>query len=371
MTQYEMRFADLAHHTIRLVPIERERIRRFIDGLNYGLHNSLAQEADKDARFDQVVEIARRLESIRRLEREEWEGKRPRGSGGFSGTSFGGQSQHNRGCPYRTAQMTHPIHRGALVSHDSYNTRTSQSSFSALPAQSSYRAPSVQGSSVPGSSSGYSSSRGPIQGPPSFPARGSCDCGELGHVRKYCPHYYRGPVQQEGQSLILAPVATPPAQPAWGGGRAGRGHPRNGRSDKWWSCSMLCFSRSSRGSCFRVVITCIVSVCHMDASVLFDPRSTYLYVSSYFARYLDTPCDSLVTPIHVSMPMGNSIVVDRVYRSCVAAIGGLETRVDLLLLIMVDLEVILGMDWLSPCHAILDCLAKFVTLAMPRLPRVK
>ncbi|XP_070039937.1 uncharacterized protein [Nicotiana tomentosiformis] len=37
---------------------------------------------------------------------------------------------------------------------------------------------------------------------------------------------------------------------------------------------------------------------------------------------------------------------------------------------MVKLDVILGMDWLSPCHAILDCHAKTVTLAMTRFPRI-
>nr|XP_016451462.1 PREDICTED: uncharacterized protein LOC107776136 [Nicotiana tabacum] len=39
-------------------------------------------------------------------------------------------------------------------------------------------------------------------------------------------------------------------------------------------------------------------------------------------------------------------------------------RVDVLLLDMVDFDVILGMYWLSPYHAILDCHAKIVTLAM-------
>ena len=69
--------------------------------------------------------------------------------------------------------------------------------------------------------------------------------------------------------------------------------------------------------------------------------------------------------------MGDTIVVDHVYRSCVVTIGGLETRADLLFLSMVDFDVILGMDWLSPCHAILDCHAKTVTLAMPGLPRIE
>ncbi|XP_070045296.1 uncharacterized protein [Nicotiana tomentosiformis] len=69
--------------------------------------------------------------------------------------------------------------------------------------------------------------------------------------------------------------------------------------------------------------------------------------------------------------MGDSIIVDRVYRSCVMALGGYEMRVDLLLLSIVDFNVILGIDWLSPRHAILDCHAKTVTLAMSRFPRVE
>ncbi|XP_070040380.1 uncharacterized protein [Nicotiana tomentosiformis] len=35
---------------------------------------------------------------------------------------------------------------------------------------------------------------------------------------------------------------------------------------------------------------------------------------------------------------------------------------------MVDFEVILGMDWLSPYHDILDCYAKTVTLSMLEWP---
>ncbi|XP_070013954.1 uncharacterized protein [Nicotiana sylvestris] len=38
---------------------------------------------------------------------------------------------------------------------------------------------------------------------------------------------------------------------------------------------------------------------------------------------------------------------------------------------MVDFDIILGMDWLSPCHAILDCHAKTVTLAILGVPRIE
>ncbi|XP_070019937.1 uncharacterized protein [Nicotiana sylvestris] len=109
----------------------------------------------------------------------------------------------------------------------------------------------------------------------------------------------------------------------------------------------------------------------MDASMLFNHGSTYSYVSSYVAHYLDMPRDSLVMLVHVSATVGDSIMVDCVYRSCVVKIGGYKTRVDILFLSMVDFHVILGMDWLSPYHTILVYHAKTVKLAMLGLPRLE
>ncbi|XP_070029013.1 uncharacterized protein [Nicotiana sylvestris] len=119
------------------------------------------------------------------------------------------------------------------------------------------------------------------------------------------------------------------------------------------------------------VIIGTILVCDGDASMLFDPGSTYSYVSSYFAPYLVMPSEGLSIPVYVSIPVGDFIVVDRVHHSCVVVFRGLETRVDLLLLDMVDFDVILGMDWLSTYDAILDCHAKTVTVALPNLPHLE
>ncbi|XP_070002123.1 uncharacterized protein [Nicotiana sylvestris] len=134
---------------------------------------------------------------------------------------------------------------------------------------------------------------------------------------------------------------------------------------------MLCYSSRPEDESSDAVITCTISVCSRDASVLFDPGSTYFYVSSYFAPYLVVPRDSLSASVYVSTPLGNFIIVDRIYRSCVVVIGGLETSVNLLFLDMVDFDVILGMDLLSPYHVILDRHAKTVTLALLGLPRLE
>ncbi|XP_070046461.1 uncharacterized protein [Nicotiana tomentosiformis] len=163
--------------------------------------------------------------------------------------------------------------------------------------------------------------------------------------------------------MFPAPVAAPPASPARGGGHAGRSCPRGGGQ-----CRCYTFPNKTEELASDVVITGIIPVCHRDASVLFD--SGYSYVSSYFVSYLDLSRDSMDTPIYVSTPVGVSIIVYRVYCSCLVTIGSYETRVDLLLLNMADFDIMLGMYWLSSYHAILDCNAKTKSLAILGLPRL-
>ncbi|XP_070050656.1 uncharacterized protein [Nicotiana tomentosiformis] len=132
-----------------------------------------------------------------------------------------------------------------------------------------------------------------------------------------CPRHRRGaPPQgpqapQGSQAMVSTLVATPPAPPARGGGQAGRGHPRGGGQ----AC---CYAFPGRTDAFAlaIVITSIVPVCHRDTSILFDPGSTYLYASSYFASYFDISRDALSALVYVSTPVRDSIMVDRVYQSC-------------------------------------------------------
>ncbi|XP_070054343.1 uncharacterized protein [Nicotiana tomentosiformis] len=177
----------------------------------------------------------------------------------------------------------------------------------------------------------------------------------------WIPH---GP--QGSQAMVATSVIAPPTPPARGRGQEDLGRPRGGGQVRFYV-----FPSRTVAFASDVVITGMVSVCRRDASVLFDQRSTYSYVSYYFASYLDISIDSLSAYVFVSMPVGDSIIVDRVYRPCLVVTGSFETRVNLLLLRMVDFDVIFGMDWLSPYHAILDCHAKTVTLAMPRLSRLE
>ncbi|XP_070055989.1 uncharacterized protein [Nicotiana tomentosiformis] len=183
MTQYDIRFSELARHTVWLVPADGVRIRRFIDGLTYQLLLLMTREKVSNATFDEVIDIDRHIEMICSLEREEREAKRPRGSIGPSDVHSGGQSYHSRGRPYRPAQMTRPAHHSASVSHGSYSAHSGQSLSSVLPVQSSHHASFAQVSID--SFLGYQEQQ--------FRQRRGClECGDMGHIKRDCPRLLSG-----------------------------------------------------------------------------------------------------------------------------------------------------------------------------------
>ncbi|XP_070036397.1 uncharacterized protein [Nicotiana tomentosiformis] len=244
-------------------------------------------------------------------------------SRGFSGAPSGGRGQFVRG---QSSSPTYPApspSRGALV----------WPYFSAIP-ESSYHPPAIQGSS-----SGPSGHQGQTSRQQSTVPRGCFECGDLGHVRRLYPRLRGKAVQQGHQPMITAPVVAPAVWPPRGGGQVGRGRPRGGGQSGGTPARFYAFPAIPYAVALDAVITGIISVCGRDASVLFDPGSTYSYVSSLFAYFLGVPHESLGSP--VSMPVGDSIV-DRIYQSCTLTFCGYETRADLLLLDMTDFEVILG-----------------------------
>ncbi|XP_070035352.1 uncharacterized protein [Nicotiana tomentosiformis] len=75
MSEYAIRFSELARRAPILVHIIRERVRRFIKGLDYDVKICMARELQTDAPFQQVVEIARKIEGVIGEERESKEAK--------------------------------------------------------------------------------------------------------------------------------------------------------------------------------------------------------------------------------------------------------------------------------------------------------
>ncbi|XP_070009247.1 uncharacterized protein [Nicotiana sylvestris] len=113
------------------------------------------------------------------------------------------------------------------------------------------------------------------------------------------------------------------------------------------------------------VITGILLVFSHNAYAIMDPGSTFSYVTPYFAINLGIEPEQLSEPFLVSTPVGEFVKVTRVYRGCIVSVQGRNTKVDLIELEMADFNVIMCMDWLSSCYAMLDCRAKIVNFQFP------
>ncbi|XP_070020805.1 uncharacterized protein [Nicotiana sylvestris] len=108
------------------------------------------------------------------------------------------------------------------------------------------------------------------------------------------------------------------------------------------------------------VTTGILLVCSHNAYAIMDPGLTFSYVTPYFAINLGLEPEQISEPFLVSTPVGESVKITRVYRGCIVSVQGRNTKADLIELEMLDFDVIMGMDWLSSCYAMLDCHAKIV-----------
>ena len=182
-------------------------------------------------------------------------------------------------------------------------------------------------------------------------------CGETGHIRRNCQkHSYRPPIirgrgghGRGRHSGGRGDQGNGGHQISRGGGQTGATAAQHGRGNGQTGGRAHCYAFPGRSEAETsdAFITSNLLVCDCMASVLFDPGSIFSYVSSSFATGLDLHCDLLDMPIRVSTPVGDSVVVEKVYRSCLVTFVGINTHVDLIILEMVDFDVFLSMTWLS------------------------
>ena len=165
---------------------------------------------------------------------------------------------------------------------------------------------------------------------------------KTGHIKRYCPKQsYRPPIVRGrvghgsghhsggrgGQGNCVH-------QTNRGGGQAGATTAQHGRGNGQTGDRAHCYAFPGRfeAEISDVVITGNHLVCDCMASVLFDIGSTFSYVSSSFATCLNLHCELLGMPIRVATLVGESVIVEKVYRSCLVTFAGSNTHVDLVIL---------------------------------------
>ena len=118
------------------------------------------------------------------------------------------------------------------------------------------------------------------------------------------------------------------------------------------------------------VVTGTISLFDTDAHVLVDSGTTHSFISREFIERVGIEMRPTECSIIVSLPTGNSLIANRVYRGSKVAIASHEFEADLIVLDIHGFDIILGMDWLAKHHATVDCYRKEVQFSQPGEPKV-
>ncbi|GAU51265.1 hypothetical protein TSUD_412520 [Trifolium subterraneum] len=105
----------------------------------------------------------------------------------------------------------------------------------------------------------------------------------------------------------------------------------------------------------------IIDVCHLGQSevvVLFDCGATNSFISIECVMRLGLFSTSLLPPMTVAVATGGKVVSKRVCQNCPISVAGKIYHVDLIYLPLKDMDIVLGMDWLSANTVYIGCAEK-------------
>ena len=108
------------------------------------------------------------------------------------------------------------------------------------------------------------------------------------------------------------------------------------------------------------VVTGTISLFDTDAHVLVDSGATHSFISREFIERVGIEMRPAECSMVVSLPNGDSLIANRVYRGSKVTIASHEFEADLIVLDIHDIDIILGMDWLAKHRATIDCYRKEV-----------
>jgi hypothetical protein len=109
------------------------------------------------------------------------------------------------------------------------------------------------------------------------------------------------------------------------------------------------------------IIICMILVNDNNAFVLFDSGASHSFVAASFVQKYNLPLSMLKNQMIVSTP-GGDMHARHVCSKVSILIRGVEFLANLIVLESKEIDVILGLDWLSKHNGLIDCAKKAVRL---------
>ncbi|KAK9130561.1 hypothetical protein Sjap_011048 [Stephania japonica] len=111
----------------------------------------------------------------------------------------------------------------------------------------------------------------------------------------------------------------------------------------------------------RHLVEGMIYICGHLMYVMIDSGSTVSFISGRMVDELGLRPIRLERPLVLSTAAGDKIYPNMICERCIVEIEGHKLPIDLRVLEFLEFDALLGMDWLGPYHAQIDCFDKTVT----------
>ena len=95
--------------------------------------------------------------------------------------------------------------------------------------------------------------------------------------------------------------------------------------------------------------------------MLFDFGASHSFIAASVVRELGLEVETLEEPLYGSSPLGTWVSIYMICQGCELEISRILLIVDLRVMDMSEFDVILGMDWLTAYHVVIDYERRRVT----------
>ncbi|KAK8639770.1 hypothetical protein V6N13_138140 [Hibiscus sabdariffa] len=363
VAEYELQFLDLLRYGTGLVSTEKDRCDKFLEGLRIGIRDRVATHHDEV--FKDLVNRAKTAEGLEIL--------------------AASQSSRDR-----------DRHRGRERDRDRLGRSFTQGDSFVRPDKRARSATFQRGGSsyVPATPQGPAVSRSDSFGLSPVPmceqcgrlhrgdcrkTRGACfRCGSTEHYQRDCPHpshpgraLAQTPVRSQTPARSQTSVQTPATERYQS--RAQGSAARSGNRGRFQQNDRPVMSDARQPALVYAtrrrddrdgpnVIAGTFTIYSVPYFALLDNGSTHSYISRTVSENLQIPIETTKNALTVISPVGQSMLVDKVFRRCPLMVQDEIFPVDLMELPLEEFDLILGMDWLTEHRVNLDCESKIATL---------